>query len=268
MNIKSQLNIAAAQFDPILGDVEHNKTQITNLMQQAKGNDLVVFPELANTGYNFTSASQAFELSEEISNSSFVEFLVDEASNNKCSLIAGFCERVNDKLYNSTVFVDASGIKGHYRKVHLFMNEKDIFEYGNLGFPVFDFYDYKLGMLICFDYMIPECSRVLGLKGADIICHPSNIVTLYGQKVVPALALMNSVYFVTTNRVGIDNGLRFNGNSMIVDPRGEILARASETEAEVISCSIIPEKARDKWVTKRNHVIDDRHPDLYTDLIK
>ena len=116
---------------------------------------------------------------------------------------------------------------GKYRKVHLFMNEWDIFEKGNLGFPVFDFGICKIGMLICFDWIFPEVWRILALKGADIICHPSNLVLPYAQQAVPVHGMINRTFNITANRIGIERGIKFTGESIISDPEGKIIKKAS-----------------------------------------
>ena len=105
--------------------------------------------------------------------------------------------RDGNELFNTALFFSPEGDIGRYRKIHLFMNEKDIFTRGNLGLPVFKIESYLLGMLICFDYLFPELWRIMGLKGADIIAHPSNLVTYKAYKVVPAQSVINR-FFIST----------------------------------------------------------------------
>ena len=92
----------------------------------------------------------------------------------------------------------------------------------------------KIGILVCFDWIFPETWRVLALQGADIVCHPSNLVLPgFAQKAVPVHALMNRMYVVTANRVGTERDLTFTGMSVIADPAGEVLVRGSERECHV-----------------------------------
>ncbi len=85
----------------------------------------------------------------------------------------------------------------------------------------------KLGMQICFDYLFPEPWRILAQKGAEVIIHPSNLLTQNAMKAFPGIALMNKVYTITANRIGTEGDLTFNGNSMIISPSGDVIAKAS-----------------------------------------
>jgi predicted amidohydrolase len=180
-----------------------------------------------------------------------------------------FAEREGENLYNTAVLVGPGGLLGRYRKMHLFMDEKDIFEPGDLGLPVFDIGLCRIGMLICFDWMFPEVWRILALKGADIICHPSNLV-IPGlcQKAVPVHSVCNRVFVVTANRIGVERDLTFTGLSTIADPRSNVLLQASSDREEVGLVEIDPSLARNKQATPRNHIFDDRRPDQYIDLLK
>ena len=122
-------------------------------------------------------------------------------------------------------------------------------------------------MLICFDWVFPEAWRVLALKGADIICHPSNLV-IPGlcQKALPVHAVCNRIFVVTANRIGTERDLMFTGLSTIANPRSDILVQASPDHEEVGLVDIDIALARNKNVTPRNHVFDDRRPEEYEGL--
>lgn len=261
------VKISLIQSQPILGEPDKNIQNLIPLLAQTEGSALIVLPELANSGYNFTSRAQAMELSETIDESKFIEFLHQHASAANCHIVSGMNERERDLLYNTAVLIGPGGLIGRYRKLHLFMNEKDIFEPGNRGLPVFDIGEMTVGIQICFDYLFPETWRILALKGADMICHPSNLVTPYGQKVVPIHSIVNGVYAITANRTGADGDLKFSGGSIITGTRGEVLARASENKPEVITIEIDPEKSRNKMITEKNHALHDRRPDQYGEIL-
>ena len=187
--------------------------------------------------------------------------------------MVGFNERHNALLYNSAILIGPKGYIGKYRKLHLFMNEKDYFKPGDVGLPVFDIGLCKIGMLVCFDWIFPEVWRILALKGAEIICHPSNLILPgFAQKAVPIHALTNRVYIVTANRIGTEGDLSFTGLSTIADPKGEILVQASQAEEEVGIKDIDITMARDKMITHRNDVFSDRRPGEYSllteDIVK
>lgn len=256
------------QFEPLLGQPEENISKIEQLLIKAKGVDLVVIPELANSGYNFESKEQATSLAEHIDNSSFVKFLTEQAKKLNLHIVSGFHETEGNLLYNTSILLGPDGFIGKYRKIHLFMNEFDFFEKGNLGLPVFDIGICKVGMLICFDWVFPEVWRILALKGADIICHPSNLVLPYAQQAVPVHGMINKTFNVTANRYGNERGITFSGKSMISNPTGETLAIAPPNKDEVCFVNMDINLARDKKITNRNHIINDRFPSEYKDLIQ
>jgi len=146
------------------------------------------------------------------------------------------------------------------------MNEKQIFTKGNLGLPLFKLDGYKLGMLICFDYFFPEIWRIMALKGADIIAHPSNLVTFQAYKVVPAQAAINRFFIFTANRIGTERDISFSGRSFAVDPEGDVIAEASKDKEEILFAEIDPLKSRNKLITEKNHVLDDRIPEEYVGI--
>jgi predicted amidohydrolase len=264
--MSNSINAGFIQFQPILGEPETNISKLSVLLKQASVANLIVIPELANSGYNFESKKQANELAEEISKSVFVEFLIAEARKNNSFIVSGINESDNDKLYNSSVLVGPKGLVGKYRKIHLFLNEFDFFERGDIGLPVFDIGFCKIGMLICFDWIFPEVWRILALKGAEIICHPSNLVLPYAQQAVPVHGMINRTFNITANRYGTERDITFSGKSIISGPFGKTLITASPDKDEVLIAEIDLSLARNKMITSRNHAINDRMPEEYKDL--
>lgn len=263
------MRVGFIQFKPSLGNLSGTVQSLDRLIDSASSADLVVLPELCNSGYNFPDFTMAFESSESIGKSTFVEFLISKASRQDLYIVSGFNERDGNVLYNSAILVGPKGYIGKYRKLHLFMHEKDFFEPGNVGLPVFDLGVCRIGMLVCFDWVFPEVWRILALQGADIICHPSNLVLPgLAQRAVPIHALINRTCVITANRIGQERNLTFTGMSTVVDPRGEILLQASQNEEEVGIVQVDVELARDKNITARNHLFDDRRPEQYAMLTK
>ena len=254
------------QFRPILGDLQSNMENLSRLIEKAAEADLIVIPELANSGYNFKSRGEAFQLAEEVGNSEFVNFLIEKAREFDLHIVSGFNEKEGEKLFNTSVLVNPKGLIGKYRKIHLFMNEFDIFEKGNLGLPVFDLGFCKMGMLICFDWIFPEVWRILALKGVDLICHPSNLVLPYAQQAVPVHGLINKYFVITANRFGTERDVTFSGNSFISDPFGKTLvtAKANEDAVKIVEMDI--SQSRNKMITDRNHALNDRFPQEYKEL--
>ncbi|RJR35508.1 MAG: carbon-nitrogen hydrolase [Desulfobacteraceae bacterium] len=263
------MKVGIIQFSPALAEREETIRRIDSLIDQCEGADIVVLPELCNSGYNFPSWEAAWNSSEVIGESIFVRFLEDKCRRLGLHVVSGFCEREGEHLFNSAVLVGPDGVVGKYRKLHLFLNEKDFFQPGNAGLPVFDLGFCRLGMLVCFDWFFPEIWRILSLKGADIICHPSNLVLPgFAQKAIPVHALTNRVFVATCNRIGSEGDLRFTGISLLADPKGEVLAQASPDGTEVLLRDIDVNRSRDKNITRRNHLFQDRRPEEYLALIR
>jgi predicted amidohydrolase len=262
------LKTAQIQFNPQVGEMEANFNKVQSLLSQTGDSRLVILPELANSGYNFIDRKHALSLAEKIEKSSYVEMLVNTAASQDQFIISGYHEKEGEELFNTSLFITPDGTIGKYRKIHLFMNEKQIFSRGNLGLPTFDLDGHRMGMLICFDYLFPEIWRIMGLKGADLIAHPSNLVTYKAFKVVPAQSVINRFFIFTTNRIGTERDISFSGRSFVTDPEGDVIAEASADKEEVLFTEINPELAKDKMITKKNHVLDDRFPELYGDVIK
>lgn len=274
------MRIACAQFRPVLGNLEANHERVAQLTAEAAGVDLLVFPELASSGYAFASREEAMAAAESARDGPFARLLVELARRHRMFLIAGLCERDGECLYNTAVFVGPDGVRGLYRKAHLFWDEKDIFEPGDTGLPVFDLaardlgpdrgdWTCRIGILICFDWQFPEAWRVLALKGADLVCHPSNLVLPgLAQRAVPLHAMMNRMFVVLANRYGTERHLSFTGASLLISPRGEELARAPDDDDDVLTAEIDPAAARDKRVTPRNDLLADRRPELYGEIVR
>lgn len=261
------MKIGFLQFAPVLGNVQLTIRKIDKLINQCSSANVLVLPELCNSGYNFSSYEEAWETSEEIKDSIFVEYLESICVEYNLYVVSGFNEMDNDNLYNSAIIVGPEGYVGKYRKLHLFMREKDYFMAGNMGLPVFDIELCKVGILVCFDWLFPEVWRILALKGADIICHPSNLVLPgLAQRATPIHALTNRLYIVTANRIGTEGDLLFTGRSIITNPKGDILVQASQSKEEVGIAEADVGLSRDKMITPRNDIFRDRRPEEYSFL--
>lgn len=255
------------QFNPVFGEIKRNVEYSVEKLSSVEA-DLIVLPELFNTGYQFASKKEAESLSEEIP-SGYTSKLLSELCRDKgLYLVTGMAERSSGRIYNSAALFGPDGHIGTYRKTHLFYEEKLWFQPGDTGFLVFDIGAAKLGMMICFDWFFPESARTLAMMGADIICHPSNLVLPYCPDAMPVRCLENRVFAITCNRIGFEERegkerLTFIGKSEIVSPRGEIITRASDNREEVIVMDIDPAAARDKQLNRYNNLFEDRRPGMY-----
>ena len=256
--------VSIIQFQPLLVEPEENVRQLQSLFDKIEGSRLVILPELSNSGYNFRDFDEAYQCSEVIgSKGIFQDFLLEQARKKDIFIVSGINEREEDELFNTAILVGPGGIVGKYRKIHLFMNEKDIFQKGNAGLPVFDLGDFKIGIMICFDYLFPEPWRIMAQKGADLVCHPSNLLTENTHRCLPGLSLMNRIYIATANRIGTEGGITFNGMSLFTDPAGRIIKMSSADRTEIITTEIDTLLSGNKMITSRNHVFNDRRPEAY-----
>lgn len=268
----NRLRLGLVQTNPMFGEKEKNVEETISLSKRA-GGDLMVFPELFNTGYAFTSKKESYDLAEEIPNGYTTMRLMEHSREDNKTIVAGLAERFDDKVFNSAVVVSHGRFIGVYRKIHLFYKEKLWFSIGDTGFKVFDLESFKLGVMICFDWFFPESARVLALEGADVIAHPSNLV-LRGlcQKATLIRSLENKVFIITANRTGTEvrgeEKFNYTGRSQITSPSMRILASAKEYEiiAKVVDVDI--SEARDKNITRFNHAIQDRMIEFYERLVK
>lgn len=261
------MRVGYYQYKPEFGKVAKNLEAIRAKLEQTEA-DLMVLPELCASGYQFVSAEEALTLSEPVPDGPTTKMLVEMAKRRRMHIVAGLPERTGAKCYNSAVIVGPSGFLGCYRKSHLFFEETLCFAPGDTGFQVWDIGSAKIGVMICFDWYFPESARTLALMGADIICHPSNLVLPNCPDSMPVRCLENRVFAVTCNRIGTETrggkeALTFIGNSEIVSSRGVILQRASRDCDELAVVDIDPAEARNKALTRYNDLLGDRRPSLY-----
>ena len=262
------MKVGVFQFAPQFGEVKKNIEKAERGLQQIK-EALIVLPELFNTGYQFTSREELDSLAEEIPHGLTTNRLAELARQNYLHIVAGIAERVGESFYNSAVLIGPNGYLAHYRKVHLFMEEKLWFTPGDRGWEIYDIGPAKIGLMICFDWIFPEVARTLALKGAEVICHPSNLITPFlGQRAMITRSIENMVHTITCNRTGWEERggkerLTFTGMSQVVNPRGEVLLTLKRDEGGVALVGIDPTVARNKAYTPRNDLFHDRKTDLY-----
>lgn len=256
------------QFEPQLKQPQYNVKKIESFVKSAPMADLIVLPELALTGYCLNSKDDIFEIFKPLDKSDEIEQLIGLAKEKSTNIIIGVPEIKNNTIYNSAVWLSGKGIEGIYRKIHLFLWEKLLFSPGDNHPPVWNINGFNVGVMICFDWIFPEISRGLMLSGAQIVVHPSNLVLPLCQKVMPARCIENRIFTITANRIGTETNIegkkiKFTGNSIIVDPEGNVLQSAGENEECIKIVEINTKEADNKNITKLNNIIEDRKPGLY-----
>lgn len=266
------MKIACAQYAVRDGDREYNLRRSGAAIRDAAdlGADLIVLPELANTGCDLDGRDQASSLAETIPDGPTARLWRKLAGDHGIRIVGGVLERDEDALYNSAVLVGPD-LLARYRKTHLWDREKLLCESGT-ELPVFDTPPGSIGVLVCYDAWFPEAVRTLALRGADLICIPSNLpddwvpedqrrggLTMLNVHAI-AGANANRLFVAAANRVG-DGYL---GRSCIVDPTGGVLALAGATDEELILADVDLSRARrEKNLTNLSHAHGDRNTGVY-----
>lgn len=274
------IGICCIQMRPDIGDVAGNVARSLSFIEKAaeRGADLVVLPELANSGYVFASRAEAFALSEPVPDGPTTQAWIEAAKRHDLHIVAGICERADQRLYNSAVVIGPEGYIGTFRKVHLWNEEVLHFEGGDLGFPVFDTKLGRIGVGICYDAWFPETFRLSALQGADIVCVPTNWVPIPGQAegreamaniLVMAAAHSNSLFIACADRIGSERGQPFEGQSLIVSYTGwPVAGPASRDEEEILFARVdLGEARRRRNWNAFNQVLRDRRNDVYDEML-
>lgn len=261
------MKIAAAQISCAPGNLKANLGKVREFCALAKQSDaeLVVFPEMIDTGYSMPAIQKHAKPWAD----GAVPELQQIAKNLSIAIISGVSEREGKSIYNSQVFIDATGkIVAKYRKTHLVsaapLEERNTFTPGD-EFISSAVAEMRLGLSICYDLRFPEMCRTLAIK------HKVNVFINSSAWPFPRLehlrllalarAIENQSYLILANRVGTDDGVTFCGTSAIIDPYGAIVAAASADREELIHADISKEVV--DLVRSRMAVFAHRRTDLY-----
>jgi predicted amidohydrolase len=297
------IRIAAAQFEHRNGAKEFNLSRIRELALEAaqQGAEIVSFHECCISAYTFVqpfSREQMLDLAEEIPAGPSVRELIDISREAGIPVLAGLFEREGNQVFNTYVCATGDGLLARFRKLHAFVNPH-LTSGGE--YVVFEWSGCKFGILICYDNNLPENVRITALRGAEVIfmphvtgCLPSVMpgrglvdpalwinrerdpVSLRQEldgpkgrgwlmRWLPTRAYENGVYAVFTNPIGLDDGQVRNGQSMILDPSGEVIEECRNLGDEVVTALCTEEKVRN---SSGQRYLKARRPDLYTPLVE
>ncbi|MBJ3777030.1 nitrilase family protein [Acuticoccus mangrovi] len=268
--------VACVQFAPVIGDLDGNLATIATKVRaaHAAGASLVVLPELAPSGYVFESDEELAALAGPVPEGKAAAFLVALAMELGIHLVSGIAEAANGRVYNAALLAGPGGFIGGYRKLHLWDRETLFFAPGDLGLPVYDTPLGKIGIAVCYDGWFPETFRTLADAGAEIVCVPTNWVPMPSQDpdteamantLHKAAAHSNGLYIACADRVGVERGQPFIGQSLILGPNGWPLAGpAHRSEPETLIAEVdIGAIERVRQINAHNHVHADRRRDVY-----
>ncbi len=247
----------------------------------ANGAQIICHQELATSYYFCIEQDTKHLAAAEPIPGPTTELVGEMARKSGVMIIMPIFEKVMDgELYNTAAVIGTDGkVMGKYRKTHIplgkpsqgeIVNEKFYFRPGNLGFPVFDTpFGLKFGIIICYDRHFPELGRIIALKGAELLFVPSATAGVTCKLLDVELqfhAMSNLIYVAGVNRAGKDTGVSTSrvhlGSSMIVNPRGEIMARAGNEGDEIVYAELDLNLFRE--VRNSTAYYRDRRPDLYS----
>ena len=271
--MKDDITIALAQISCRVGDKKHNIETMKRRIRSAEKihADLVAFPELSLTGY--TVRDRAYELAETVPDGPSLQEIENLAKNADLHIIFGMIEKsakADAVLHNTAVLVGPKGYVGKYQKMYLpthsVFEEKRYFRPGyHTG--VFQTDVGRIGLIICYDVYFPEVSRLLSVKGANIIvCISASPSVRRGffETLTAARAMENSVFLAFVNLAGIEDGLQFWGGSRVIAPSGSIITQAKYDADDFIHARISYSdiKRVQAWVP----ILRDLRPEIFTSL--
>jgi len=271
----STVAVACCQLAPHVGESQANRADAEAAIAAAAadGAQIVVLPELATSGYVFADRDEAWALAEDLDGPT-VRAWTALAAQHDLVIAGGLCERgsIARRPHNSAVVIDASGVRGVYRKVHLWDRETEIFAPGDAPPLVLDTAHGRLGVMVCYDVEFPEWPRLAALAGAELLCLPTNWpreARPEGERPaevvrVQAAASSNRMFIAACDRAGHERGTDWVNGTVIVGPDGYPLASPEcRDEPLTLQAACDLSLAQDKRVSDRNSALADRRPELY-----
>jgi len=259
--MEARVSAACIQFTVTLGDVDANLARVKEALRALAGDgvQLAVLPEMWSCGFDYRKlpelARETPRVLEEISALSAALGL---------TVVGSLPEPHGDKVYNTAYVVDRGSLAGSYRKMHLFtlMGEDRALDAGDSPMVVQTSVG-AIGVLICYDLRFPELARRLTLEGAQILAVPGQWPErrrAHWLTLLQARAIENQLFVLGTNCCGTTGKLLFGGHSLIVAPRGELLAAAAGE-----SCALTAELDLAEISRFRGEIdcLGDRRPECY-----
>jgi 5-aminopentanamidase len=240
------------------------------------GAQIIVLPELCNSGYVFESVQEA-RAAATTAGGDLLAGWATEAARGDALVIGGFCELGDDgRLYNSSALVGGEGVLAVYRKLHLWGDEPRWFEPGDQPAPVVQTRHGAIGLAVCYDLEFPELTRGLALGGGELIAIPTNWPRdpepPDGRPVLHSLgaitAYFNRAFVAVCDRCGTERGLEFEGGSVIAGPDGALRAGPVDGRGvQTLHAECELALARDKRNGEHNDAFADRRAAYYADAL-
>ena len=275
----AEITVAALQLALGSDDEQENIAAVSALVEEAaaQGAQIILPPELFSGPYFCKVEDEAlFALARPTAEHPSVIAMQALAAKLKVAIPTSFFERDGHHYYNTLAMIDPDGaIMGTYRKSHIpdgpGYEEKYYFRPGNDGFKVWDVFGTRIGVGICWDQWYPECARVMALMGAELLFYPTAIgsepydadldTSRMWRRAMLGHAVSNCMPVIAANRIGMEDGQRFYGNSFISDEWGDFTAEFGAQESGVLVSTVDLSRA----ATHRAGMgfFRDRRPQLY-----
>lgn len=279
------VTIAAIQSS-VSADMDVNLNKTVKLVEQAvkKGAKIICLQELYRTIYfpQYRNAKKN-DFAETIPGESTKVFSVLAKKHQVVIIVPIFEKDSKGKFHNSAVVINTDGkLLPTYRKIHIpqdpLFYEKNYFKESNDGYKIYKTKYATFAVLICYDQWFPEAAREVKLAGAEIVFYPTAIGNILGEKekegdwhnawetIMRGHAIANSLYVVAVNRVGIEDKLKFWGQSFISDAFGKIIKKAGKEKDEVLISKI--DLAKNEMISKEWGFMRNRRGDTYKSISK
>lgn len=257
-----KIKVGIIQFDVKLGNVKANIETVINGIKYlgSKNANMALLPEMWSCAFDNEKLLIHAKKTPNI-----IKMLSEEAIKYNMLIVGSLPEYVDENIFNTMYLIDSNGkIAGFYRKIHLFSptKENNYFCRGNksvvcktsLGI---------IGLMICYDLRFPELCRVLTLSGATMVVISAQwplVRIKHWDILARARAIENQIFIAAANRCGKDNGIEYGGNSQLISPKGNVLAKVGNE-----ACVLCEELDFDELSDFRNKIpcLKDRAPDTY-----
>lgn len=249
--------------------LEENLDKTLDYCDQAKDSDLLFFPEIQLSPFfpqyeKKDATKYCMDLNHKV-----IKQLTAKAKEYQYYLSPNIYLELDNKRYDTSLWIDPDGkLIDHAKMVHIaqapYFYEKDYYTPSDDGFKVFDTLFGKIGIVICYDRHLPESIRTVTLKGADLIIIPtantkSEPLEMFEWE-IRVQAMQNQVFIAMCNRVGVEDQMDFAGESLIVDPNGNVIMKANDQE-QLIECEINLKEAR--RLREKKPYFSTRRPEWY-----
>lgn len=274
------------------GATAKNINLLEEAVKQAKkfNVQLLSFPELYVTGYTL-SPEDAKNIAEYKDGPSITKAR-EIAKKFNMALIVPYAEKLDEadgqtRYYDSIAVIKETGeLLNSYRKTHLYgQQERDNWSAGTSDYPVYNIFDFPVGVLNCYECEFPELQRILALNGAKLIVGPTAADSYYmlpsgerstvpypdiSELLIPANALANNIFFAYSNRAGYEkrgnDQWHYRGNSIICGPHGDVIVKANHEQNTMLIADCIPAYYGMTHPAPNYYYLKDRRPELYKKL--